>query len=555
MRLERHLQRIQTQQHNTLIHRFPEDFILDEPCGLDNPFRYAPHPSVKEAARLVMQRLDENAALASDFAEGKMLGVLVVKDRSDSFGYLAAFSGNVGGKSMIDGFVPPIYDLTDPDGDFKKGEAEITDINKTIARLTTSEELSSLKSQLTDAEKDRDTELNAARTKISEAKKRREQIRQTCSEASLLEAMIKESQFEKAELKRLKTLWEKRISDLRGQIVSITSEIEELKSKRASMSEALQEWIFRQYIVHNSLGEESSIPDIFAAAGTTPPGGTGECAAPKLLEYAYRHGLQPLAMGEFWYGQSPATAVRTHGHFYPSCTSKCGPLLGYMLRGIEFPTDPIHAEPAIIYEDEHMLAVAKPSGMPSVPGLDGKTSLLEYICSTTGPVEPVHRLDMDTSGVMLFAKTGSAATSLRAQFQEHTIKKTYHARLSPAAEGTALHVGDTGTIEIPLSPDYDERPRQKADTAQGKQSLTAYEVSEVLPDGSIEIVFHPHTGRTHQLRVHSAHIRGLGHPIAGDMLYGGSNAERLCLHAYSICFNHPCTGEETVISSEINHYR
>jgi tRNA pseudouridine32 synthase/23S rRNA pseudouridine746 synthase len=538
-----------------LIHRFPEDFILDEPCGLDNPFRYAPHPSVKEAAGLVMQRLDEDAALASDFAEGKMLGVLVVKDASDSFGYLAAFSGNVGGRSMIEGFVPPIYDLTDPDGEFKRRESEITEINRALSSMTSSEEILGLKAELTDAERDRDYETDVMRKRISESRKRREEIRHTCSDPSVLEELIKESQFEKAELKRLKIQWESRICDIRDRIVRITGEIEELKSKRASMSEELQNWIFRQYIVHNSSGEESSILDIFAAAGTTPPGGTGECAAPKLLEYAYRNGLQPLAMGEFWYGRSPSTAVRTHGHFYPSCTSKCGPLLGFMLRAVEFRSDTICGQPAIIYEDEHILAVAKPSGMPSVPGLDGRTSLLEFICSTIGPAEPVHRLDMDTSGVMLFARTDAAASSLRAQFQEHTVKKTYHARLSAAREGTDLHIADTGTVRIPLSPDFDERPRQKADTAQGKESLTAYEVSDILPDGSIEIVFHPHTGRTHQLRVHSAHICGLGHPIAGDMLYGGSNAERLCLHAYSICFKHPYTGHETVISSEINHYR
>ena len=190
-----------------------------------------------------------------------------------------------------------------------------------------------------------------------------------------------------------------------------------------------------------------------------------------------------------------------------------------------------------------MLAVAKPSGMPSVPGLDGKTSLLEFICSTTGPVEPVHRLDMDTSGVMLFAKTGSAATSLRAQFQEHTIKKTYHARLSPAAEGTALHVGDTGTIEIPLSPDYDERPRQKVDFKQGKEAITEYIVDEIRKEG-ILVTFRPLTGRTHQLRVHSAHHLGLGHPIVGDLLYGGEVGQRLCLHAYEITFMHPSTCQE-----------
>ena len=538
-----------------MIHRFPEDFILEEPCGLTNPFRYAPHPSVKEAARLVMQRLNEDESLASYFAEGKMLGVLVVKTGSGDLGYLAAFSGNVGGMSMIDGFVPPVYDLLDPDGEFKRREAQITEINKSIIDITESERLRSLAAELSDAEKKRDAEINDMRLKITEAKKRREQIRQGCTDASVMEDLIRESQFEKAELKRLKVFWETRICEIRQQLGSLTGEIEELKSRRASMSEDLQAWIFRQYIVHNSSGESSSILDIFASEGIVPPGGTGECAAPKLLEYAYRFGLQPLAMGEFWYGQSPQTAVRTHGHFYPSCTSKCGPLLGYMLQGISFPSETVSSEPSIIYEDDHIVAVAKPSGMPSVPGLDGKMSLSGFLCSGIGQVHAVHRLDMDTSGVILFAKNDAAAASLRDQFQEHTIKKIYHARLSAATEGRSLTAGDTGTVEIPLSADYDERPRQKADTAQGKESLTAYEVSEILPDGSIEMVFRPHTGRTHQLRVHSAHINGLGHPIAGDLLYGGDAAERLCLHAYSITFRHPATGNEMTIASHINHYR
>jgi tRNA pseudouridine32 synthase/23S rRNA pseudouridine746 synthase len=162
---------------------------------------------------------------------------------------------------------------------------------------------------------------------------------------------------------------------------------------------------------------------------------------------------------------------------------------------------------------------------------------------------------MDTSGIMLFAKTDAAAESLRNQFQEHTIRKTYHARLCAADEGLSLNTGEKGTVEIPLSADYDERPRQKADTSHGKESLTTYEVADILSDGNIEIVFYPHTGRTHQLRVHSAHIRGLGHPISGDMLYGGDTADRLCLHAYRIRFRHPSSGEEMTLTSEVNHYR
>lgn len=526
-----------------------------------DPFRYAPHSSVREAARLVIQRLDKDESLSSAFSEGKMLGVLVVREDSkdssrQSIGYLAAFSGNVGGKSKIEGFVPPIYDLLDPDGEFKRREAGITEINKKIQDISSSDELALIKAELTEAERDRDTAIEVARATMAQSKARREKMRQDSSDASVLSDLVKESQFEKAEFKRLKSTWEEKISSIRKRLTDIVRKVDELKYRRASMSEELQDWIFRQYIVHNSLGDKHSISEIFSGIGLVPPGGTGECAAPKLLEYAYRNGLEPLAMGEFWYGQSPLTAVRTHGHFYPSCTSKCGPLLGYMLQGIELKTfDGVYGEPSIIYEDSDLIAVSKPSGMPSVPGLDGKLSLQDFLSSSTGPVQAVHRLDMDTSGIMLFAKTDAAAESLRNQFQEHTIRKTYHARLCAADQGRSLSAGDKGTVELPLSADYDERPRQKADISQGKDSLTAYEVSEILSDGNIEIVFYPHTGRTHQLRVHSAHISGLGHPISGDMLYGGDNAERLCLHAYSIRFRHPSSGEEMMFTTDINHYR
>lgn len=555
MRSERYLQRIQTEQYKTLIHSFPDNFIIEEPHCLADPFRYAPHPSVREAARLVMQHIDEEATLTEDFAEGKMLGVLVARETSNEtprIGYLAAFSGNVGGRSLIEGFVPPIYDLLNPDGEFKRREAEITEINKKISEISSSDGLSSIKIELSEAERDRDLELESARSAMANSKARREKMRQCCSDEEVLADLVRESQYEKAELKRLKSSWESRISSLKMRMHAILDEVATLKAKRASMSESLQEWIFRQYVVHNPSGEEATINEIFAGQGLVPPGGTGECAAPKLLEYAYRNGLEPLAMGEFWYGRSPQTAVRTHGHFYPSCTSKCGPLLGYMLKGIEFSSSKVHGSPEVIYEDSDLIAVSKPSGMPSVPGLDGKMSLLEHL----GPhFQSVHRLDMDTSGVMIFAKNDAAAASLRSQFQEHTIRKTYHARLCATGEGSILNIGQTGNIKLPLNADYDERPRQKVDSSQGKDSLTAYEVSDILKDGSIEIIFHPHTGRTHQLRVHSAHISGLGHPIAGDMLYGGENADRLCLHAYSICFMHPSSDEEITISSEINHYR
>lgn len=526
-----------------------------------DPFRYVPHPLVRKAAREVVERLDRQIAegelpseVAKGFREGKMLGVLICEDRT-----LAAFSGSVGGTSIVEGFVPPIFDLTEDKGYYRIHEAEITEINRTIEELINNW-LEPAISALQESETCRDKEI--------------EELRQLKKKAS----GIAESQFANGQIKRAKDRWKTVISEKESKIQDIRSKVAALKKQRAAMSDRLQRWIFSQYIVHNASGEKASILEIFQSQGIIPPGGTGDCAAPKLLEHAFRNGLKPVAMGEFWYGRSPATAVRTHGHFYPSCTSKCGPLLGFMMRGLF--TNSLNAEVGgdVIYEDEDILVAVKPSGMPSVPGLDGRQSLQEWLMETRGSqvegIRAVHRLDMDTSGVIVFAKNTEAESDLKRQFEEHTVRKTYLARLSPAdahsLEGCCprLMAGDKGCIELPLGPDYDERPRQKVDNVQGKAALTEYEVVSVRMDGCIDILFYPHTGRTHQLRVHSAHLSGLGRPILGDLLYGGCGSvwsesgesrpsmdpneptgyRRLHLHAHSITFRHPSTGETLTFS-------
>lgn len=547
-----------------MIHVFPENMTWKEGVKFTNPFRYAPHQLVRHAAESVITELDRRIkagemqeAVCNGFREGKMLGVLVCESGDPGQGpiYLAGFSGSVGGCSTIEGFVPPIYDLLDPCGYFKEKEAEITQINKKISEISTSDLYKSMKSELTDCERLRDAELQLMREEMGHTKEARSRRRAEGCDKDLL---VRESQFEKAEFKRLKALWKSRIDQIKEQIDTVSTNIQDMKSIRAKMSDELQGWIFRQYKVHNAFGEESTIYDIFANKGLVPPGGTGDCAAPKLLEYAYRNNLKPLAMGEFWYGISPDTAVRTQGHFYPSCTSRCEPLLGFMMRGLAIEEDVSESvSPTIIYKDEAIIAVSKPSGMPSVPGLDGRISAQEWLSSQSGcPVHSVHRLDMDTSGVLLFAKTENAAVELMRQFEAHTIRKTYMARLcAPEAQSTVLHTGAKGQISLPLSPDYDERPRQKADKKQGKEAITDYEVLGVNPDGTIDIEFRPITGRTHQLRVHSAHHLGLGRPILGDLLYGGQSgidAGRLHLHARSITFLHPTTGIRTTLESQLN---
>ena len=539
------------------MHTFPSDLPLAIPERFTDPFRYSPHPLVRAAADMLMQRIEDSAELSGYFSEGKMLGVLVVSDPSGKVGYLSAFSGNIACRSQLEGFVPPIFDLLEPSGHFKTKEAEITAINSEINSMEDGAELHRLRKELSDAGQTKDSEIADMKARMAASKKERDEIRNRVSDSEKLDELICRSQFEKAELKRLRIAWEEKISSIKEEIRSIEEEIKAKKRCRAEMSDELQKWIFSQYIVHNAKGESASIGEIFGREGIVPPGGTGECAAPKLLEHAYRRGLKPLAMGEFWYGTSPGTAVRTQGHFYPSCTSKCGPLLQFMLKGLILDSDahPAYGTPEIVFEDASIIAAAKPSGMPSVPGLDGRKSLEEWLGNEYGQrIYPVHRLDMDTSGIMIFARNAEAAVNLQKQFEEHSISKTYKARLSVAAEGKALKAHDKGEVHLALSSDYDERPRQKVDPQQGKTSVTAYEVTSIREDGCIDLLFHPHTGRTHQLRVHSAHILGLGHPIVGDLLYGGTPASRLHLHAYGISFDHPVTKERITLSTSACSY-
>ena len=544
-----------------MFHPLPDIDLSALPHRFNDPFRYVPHPLVAHVAEIVMSDIRQDTALSAAMAEGKMLGVLLVKDSGGRTGYLKGFSGNIGGESTIPGFVPPIYDLTRPGGHFKTKEAEISAINHKIEEIE-SGRLAPAIHKLEEARAQYEEEASRCKEEMAAAKLRRDDIRKAW-DADGREYypdkgdLEKESQFLKAEMARMKRRWKFRLGELEDACTAIREEILTLRHERARMSDELQKWIFSQYIVHNAEGRWASISSIFASAGLVPPGGTGECAAPKLLEYAFRNALQPLAMGEFWYGESPETAVRTQGHFYPSCTSKCGPLLCFMMKGMDIisdGTDYVSGQVATVFEDDHILAVSKPSGMPSVPGLDGRKSLLETLQERHPGIEAVHRLDMDTSGIILFAKNPQAAFYLRRQFEMHTIRKTYIARLTPSLEGASLRAGNNGSITLPLAADYDERPRQKVDRTQGKPAHSDYMVESVEKDGSINIKLYPKTGRTHQLRVHCAHLNGLGHPIVGDMLYGGAQSTRLHLHALCIVFIHPATGEEFILETHTNIY-
>lgn len=323
----------------------------------------------------------------------------------------------------------------------------------------------------------------------------------------------------------------------------------------ADDSRRIQDSLFQKYIVSNALGESLSIKDVFALRGLVPPGGTGDCAAPKLLQYAYLNSLKPRAMGEFWYGASPASEVREQGRFYPSCTGKCGPLLTWMMKGLEVDPNPLdegfnkETEPRVIYEDEAIIVADKPSGMLSVPGRTAAPSLLGWLQNRYGEVHSCHRLDMDTSGIMVFARSMPYKVKLELEFAERQVHKTYRARL--CSGNSPFKHARKGTIALPLMLDYYDRPRQIVDFENGKLAVTRYEILGTHPNGEIDVLFEPQTGRSHQLRVHSAHQKGLGRPIKGDRLYGDADGGRLFLHAESISFVHPLSGERVTFTAPL----
>ena len=470
-----------TRTDDPLIHRFDtRKSSLPIPERFNDPFRYTPAPVTAEAAKTVLGYISASEGLRQVFSEGKMLGVLTVRDPDGKLGFLAGFSGLAGGRGVLPYFVPPVLDLTDPSGYFRQEEARI----------------------------------------MAESKARRDALRLSGADKMTLASLIKESQFEKAQLKRISAECKAAMEDAESECRKFSARIAALKRLRQEKSEALQEWISRNMVVENALGEQKSVWDIFSGEGLVPPGGTGECAAPKLLHYAYTHRLEPVAMGEFWYGKSLGNEVRQHGRFYPSCKGKCGPLLKFMTQGLDVETEhpePVSgtadcstAIPAIIYEDSDIIAADKPSGMLSVPGKTGGKSLLEILSEMLGiSLFGVHRLDMDTSGVIVFAKNPGAQKNLQRQFETGQVEKEYIALLDTAGNGTPDAVSRltvsrqaatalSGTISLPLAPDYHDRPRQKVDSGHGKKAVTEYNITGT-GEGWAKVLFRPLTGRTHQL--------------------------------------------------------
>ena len=517
------------------------------------PFYYDVHPLAQKAAELLQIRL-ENEDFGHDFgigrlerngAIGKMFGVLVVQDQQGTLGYLSAFSGKLGNSNEHHGFVPPVFDLLEVNSFFRREELQINEITIRIAKLEASKELEALEIESGNLVVHWKNQLEGALANNRQSKAQRALIRASLdpfgsnyqAQCAKLDA---QSMQESRKLKELKKRAQIEFDAFKMKHDKIRFEIEALRKQRALHSADLQRRIFERYTFLNINGEQKNVLDLFT---DSPAAGAGECAAPKLLQYAYLNALKPICMAEFWWGMAPDSEVRIHGHFYPSCKSKCEPILGHMLRGLEVDENPITAiHPAleldIIYEDDWIVAINKAPEYLSVPGKNPLPNTLDDLKkrypNADGPLL-VHRLDMSTSGIMLAAKTKLMHQRLQRQFVLRKVEKEYLAIL----EGVLQQ--KEGEIKLPLRVDLDDRPRQLVCYEHGSYAHTKYKVLDIQ-NNETRVALYPQTGRTHQLRVHAAHHLGLNCPMKGDDLYG-QKANRLHLHAAKLGFYHPYSNE------------
>ena len=629
------------------------------PERMNNPLEYEPHPLCIAACQELQAYLAERKDWREEIDKGKMFGVLIVEMPCDNgkaqrqnedaitpkrreIGYLAAYSGQIGGRSDWEGFVPAVFDYLQPNGYFKTHEADITELNHAITRLSNDEKMKDAKRIINNLQQERQNTIAAYQEKMKEAKAKRDARRQEallaykesrkaygmtngetygmtngktdCSGLSPEEeqAMIKESQFMKAELRRLKKALSEKTT-LEKEYAEFQENLLRMKQLRKTLSDALQQWLFTQFRMNNYQGKSKDLLEIFrdeallgninnktngnttskkmdsngvitsrvAAMKMIPPAGSGECCEPKLLQYAFEHGLKPLQMAMFWWGESPKEEIRHHLLFYPACNGKCKPILHWMLPADVFHSSAIttsslapssavtatdkasdkinlanstyiYNKVEILYEDREIAVIHKPEGMLSVPGKDAQQPSIyswarKQFPDATGPLI-VHRLDMATSGLMVIAKTEFAYHRLQEQFTSHQVQKRYVAIVCCKDKDMAQRIKDAAKmISLPLMPDYLDRPRQVVNHEHGKEAITEYEVLGSEERNYLRLALYPKTGRTHQLRVHCAHREGLDAPILGDPLYGNVKADRLYLHAEAITFKHPLTGKEIYI--------
>lgn len=549
---------MENKNSSTFFIRFKQDIsTISLPEKFTFPFYYEPHPIAVLAANELQTYIQEEATWdhnfgletdASGLVIGKMFGVLVVRNQENELGYLAAFSGKLAGINHHPLFVPPVFNILEEHGFFREGEKIISAINEEIEKWENdSHYLQALINQR-ETKLAGENEIQQLKAEIKEQKKKRKQLRSTLTNEnaeSELEQLRQASIREQYYLKDRIEFWKNANLKKEIEVAHWTDKIHELKQERKEKSSHLQQRIFEEYSFLNQRGELKCLHAIFEhTTDKKPPAGSGECAAPKLLHFAYKNKLQPIALAEFWWGESPKSEIRKHAHFYPACRGKCEPILSHMLGGLEVDPNPMLENPAdgkqlpIIYEDADILVVNKPEEFLSVPGKNIVDSVYERIRARYPDAGPliVHRLDMSTSGIMVLAKNKEAHEKLQRQFTRRFVKKRYTALLD------GILTEEHGEIKLPLRVDLDDRPRQLVDFEHGKHAWTKWEkISE--ENGKTRVYFYPITGRTHQLRVHASHPDGLNASIVGDDLYG-KKANRLHLHAGKLTFKHPVSNED-----------
>lgn len=538
-------------------HRFTSSVVgIKLPTKFTFPFYYEPHPLAVIAAEelqayLISQKdFEHNFGLnrnQSGLIIGKMFGVLVCRTKNGELGYLAAYSGKLANSNDHAHFVPPIFNMLTTNSFFRKEEELLNGYNRRIELLESAEELKIAKNELESARSTSEGELQSFKNVIKQNKIKRKILRQTegGNNPELIERLRQESIREQYFLKDKTAQWKDELAKKEARLTTLLNEIAELKAERKSKSSQLQQRLFEKYHFLNANNVEASLAAIFSTSeDIKPPAGSGECAAPKLLQYAYENELEPIALAEFWWGQAPQSEIRAHKNYYPACRGKCEPILGHMLQGLDVEENPLLINPAedkqlsVVFEDDTLMIINKPAEFLSVPGKTINDSVLSrlrvMLPDATGPLL-IHRLDMSTSGILVVAKTEEAHKFIQRQFIKRSVQKRYIALLDGEVNTPQ------GIIDLPLRVDLEDRPRQLVCYEHGKSARTKYKVLEVA-DGKTRVEFIPITGRTHQLRVHAAHPKGLNIPIVGDDLYG-KKAQRLHLHAEFISFIHPQSRE------------
>ncbi|RKH38880.1 RluA family pseudouridine synthase [Corallococcus sicarius] len=525
-----------------------------------------PHALARRAAEALQATLREGViapGIPSRVLEGpdggKMFGVLVVRQEDGRLGVLRAFSALLAGHWDVPGFVPPVFDREARARVEPVAEVTVKALRDRAEAWSTSEELRRLRED-DDARQAREATEREALRQRHEARRQQRHLRRAqllntpnlteTTRAEALHALDQESRGDKAERRRWDAAQEAARQELAPRRAKAERRLRALDRLRRIVSRGFMKQLHDTYAITSARGETRPLRALYPHA--EPPSGAGDCAGAKLLAYAFAHGLQPVALAEFWWGTPPASGGRIQGAFYPACRDKCGPLLPFLLEGLEVSAPRVFVPPpaptpdlSILFEDAWLVIIDKPCGLLSVPGRDAAltdsvlTRLRARHPHATGPLL-VHRLDLDTSGLLVAALDARTHSALQRQFLHRDVDKRYVALIDGPVQA------DKGTITLPIRVDLDDRPRQIVDPVHGKPAVTEWEVLG-REAGRTRVAFHPRTGRTHQLRVHAAHPLGLGAPIVGDPLYGHAD-RRLFLHAETLSFVHPATGQRVAFT-------